>query len=146
MSAVLRPAAPEDWPAIAALLSQHGLPIVGAAEHLAHFIVAEEAGAMAGVAGLEVYGDAALLRSVAVAEPGTGLGSALVTAAIDHARAVGVHDVILLTTTAARFFPRFGFARIEREAVPAALLASEEFRGACPASAETLALRLVTSN
>jgi amino-acid N-acetyltransferase len=146
MSPVLRPAAPGDWPAIAALLSQHGLPTEGAADHLAHFIVAEEAGGIAGVAGLELYGDAALLRSVAVAEPGAGLGSVLVRAAITQARASGVHDVILLTTTAARFFPRFGFERIGREAVPAALLASSEFRGACPASAETMALRIVASN
>ncbi|BCS32931.1 hypothetical protein TBR22_A21550 [Luteitalea sp. TBR-22] len=139
----MRRAAPGDWPAIEALLTRHALPTAGAADHLAHFVVAEQGGAITGVAGLEVYGDAALLRSVAVAEPGEGLGTVLVTAALDHARSAGVHDVILLTTTAARYFPRFGFVPIARADVPEALHASAEFRGACPASAEAMSVRLV---
>ena len=146
MSVVLRPATLDDRMAIEALLTRRGLPVQGAADHLAHFVVAADGPTLSGVAGLEVYGDAALLRSVAVAESHTGLGSRLVEAALDHARAAGVHDVILLTTTAADFFPRFGFAPITRGEVPPALHASAEFRGACPASATVMALRLVASN
>jgi amino-acid N-acetyltransferase len=41
----------------------------------------------------------------------------------------------LLTTTAAEWFPRFGFVRTTREAVPMAVTASVEFQGVCPASA-----------
>lgn len=54
--------------------------------------------------------------------------------------------VFLLTTTAAPFFPRFGFERIGRESVPPALHAPGDFRGACPASADVMALRVVASN
>jgi N-acetylglutamate synthase-like GNAT family acetyltransferase len=58
-----------------------------------------------------------------------------VTSLLADARARGIHDIYLLTTTAEAWFPRFGFVRIARAAVPAALHASEEFRGACPDSA-----------
>ena len=44
-------------------------------------------------------------------------------------------QAFLLTTTAERFFPKFGFERIERTDVPASLQASIEFRSACPSSA-----------
>ena len=43
--------------------------------------------------------------------------------------------VYLLTTTAARYFPRFGFVETGRDAVPADVAATDEFRSACPASA-----------
>ena len=43
-----------------------------------------------------------------------------------------------LTTTAERFFPRFGFERITRDDVPASVQASIEFREACPASATVM--------
>ncbi|MCI0572486.1 MAG: hypothetical protein L0Y66_17160 [Myxococcaceae bacterium] len=41
----------------------------------------------------------------------------------------------LLTTTAAESFPRFGFTHVDRSSLPPELHASEELRGACPASA-----------
>lgn len=143
MSPILRPACPPDWPAIAALLDAAHLPLAGAEAHLDAFVVAARAdGAIVGAGGLEIHGAAALLRSI-VAEPrGTGLGSALVTRLIDDARARGLRDLVLLTTTAAAFFPRFGFVPVTREAVPAALHASAELRGACPASATVMHLRL----
>jgi amino-acid N-acetyltransferase len=43
--------------------------------------------------------------------------------------------VFLLTTTAERFFPKFGFEQIARDEVPASVKASVEFRSACCASA-----------
>ena len=98
-----------------------------------------------GTAALERYGDAALLRSVAVAADvrGTGLGRALVHAAIAHARDSGVETLVLLTETAPQFFPPFGFRPISRDEVPEAVLASEEFRGACCANASVMRLDLV---
>jgi N-acetylglutamate synthase-like GNAT family acetyltransferase len=143
MSAMtLRRATQADWPAIAALLTRHRLPLDGAADHLAHFIVAEEDADLAGVGGLEVYGTAALLRSLAVERQGMGLGTRLVEALIAQARDAGMTDVVLLTTTAGRFFPRFGFTPVARDDVPAPLLTSEEFRGACPSSALVMHLML----
>lgn len=140
----IRAASGEDWPAIERILVQCGLPLDGARDHLHGFVVAERGGAITGCAALERYGRAALLRSVAVlpAERGTGLGERLVRHLIDAARKEGVADLVLLTTTADRWFPRFGFRPIHRSAIPAALEASAELRGACPSSAVVLSLAL----
>jgi len=99
--------------------------------------VASGTNALVGLAGVELYPDGALLRSVAVhpAWRGTGLGRSLVARALETARAAGARDAYLLTTTAERWFPRLGFAPIAREAVPDGTRQSVEFREACPASA-----------
>ena len=51
----------------------------------------------------------------------------------------GLDALYLLTTTAEHYFPRFGFARVERGAVPSETGATVEFRSACPASAVAMA-------
>jgi amino-acid N-acetyltransferase len=141
---ITRDATEQDWNAISALLQREGLPLAGAREHLAHFIVAEDDEGVAGAGGLEVYGPSALLRSLVAAHHGRGIGHLLVEQLIVRARALGVTDLVLLTTTAAGYFPRFGFETVARPDVPAALLASREFQGACPSSATVMRLRLVT--
>jgi amino-acid N-acetyltransferase len=90
-----------------------------------------------GIAGLELYPDGALLRSVAVHPSwrSSGLGRTLVDRALETARRAGARDVFLLTTTAERYFPRLGFAGTSRASVPAGVQGSIEFREACPASA-----------
>lgn len=141
----IRPAEPGDYPAVAGLLEAAGLPTEGLPPSLADFVVAAADDGLVGAVGLEVYGPAALLRSAVVADRarGRGLGAALVDRLLEHARARGVRQVYLLTTTAEDWFPRFGFTRIERHAVPPALHASAEFRGACPESATVMAAILV---
>jgi N-acetylglutamate synthase-like GNAT family acetyltransferase len=54
--ATLRPATPADEPAVAALLTASALPLDGVHEALSSFVVAEEAGAIVGVAGIEACG------------------------------------------------------------------------------------------
>ena len=140
----MRRATRHDWPKIAALLATADLPLAGADEHLPDFFLAFREDLLVGTAGLERYGDTALLRSVAVAstERGQGLGQALVRQALAHAASLGLRQVVLLTTTAADFFPRFGFEPINRAEVPLAVQASVEFQEACPASAAVLSLVL----
>jgi len=141
----VRPARAADYPAVTGLLDAAGLPTAGLSPSLADFLVAEAGDGIVGAVGLEVYGGAALLRSavVAAAVQGRGVGTALVAGLLEHARPRGVRDVYLLTNTAEAWFPRFGFARIQRDAVPAALHASAEFQGACPDSAAILRRTLV---
>lgn len=133
----LRAAESSDLPAILALLERADLPTQGVAESLPHFIVAVSEEQIVGVAGLELYDQSALLRSVAVEETwrGSGVGRLLIERALWSTQAQGIRDVFLLTTTADQYFPRFGFACIQREAVAAEVRASAEFQGACPASA-----------
>jgi amino-acid N-acetyltransferase len=144
----IRPATDADTPALLALLRAADLPLDGVPEVLTDILVAERrlrsAAEVVGAVALERHADAALLRSTAVASDlrGTGVGERLVHAVLDVARARGVRDVVLLTTTAAGWFPRFGFERITRGEVPAALHASNEFQYACPASATVMRLRV----
>jgi amino-acid N-acetyltransferase len=140
----IRPAADADYPAVMALLEAAGLPTAGVPRTLGEFLVADAGDGLAGAIGLERYGSGALLRSAVVRpdDRGTGIGAALVRAVLDRARDAGLREVYLLTTTAERWFPRFGFTRIEREQVPDAVRASVEFREACPASAAVMRVRI----
>ncbi len=138
MSPSLRAARPDDRSAAEALLGALDLPLAGLEACFSTSWVAEAAdGPLVGLAGVELYPDGALLRSVAVHPDwrGSGLGRALVGRALDAARAAGARDAYLLTTTAERWFPRFGFVAIARDEVPPGVRQSIEFREACPASA-----------
>lgn len=141
------PARAEDLAEVLALLAGAGLPAAGVADHFPRgFVVARDPadGALAGAAGVEAHGRAGLLRSVAVRAErrGSGLGQELVRAAVALARAEGLGELYLLTTTAEGFFPRLGFEPVTRAELPAELEGSEELRGACPASAAAMRLRL----
>lgn len=140
----IRPARPDDWAPIAALLTASDLPLDGAREHLGGFIIAERDGAVVGCAAVERHGDAGLLRSVAVTdgERGRGTGRALVAEALRAAGEARLTTIALLTTTAAPYFERLGFRTVSRDDVPSSLHASAEFRGACPASATVMRLDL----
>lgn len=135
-----RSAVDADWPAIAALLTAAALPLDGAQQHLAHFIVGEQDGRIVAAAGLEPYGSAALLRSVVVdpAARGAGHGRLLWEEIARRAAARDIYQLFLLTTTAAAFFARRGFRTVTRGDAPQAMLASREFQGACPASATVM--------
>lgn len=140
---VVESARVEDAAAIFDLLARNRLPLDGLAD-LANAVVVREGDRVAGVAALELYDHAALLRSVAVdaALQGRGVGHQLTEAALQLARDRGVTSVYLLTTTAAGFFPRFGFTEIARDDVPAAVRASVEFTSACPSTAIVMMRRL----
>ena len=97
----------EDVPALYGLLQASGLPLDGLDAHLSTALVAKVDGQVVGSAAVELYGQAALLRSVAVAQPmrGTGLGRKLVEAAQAIASRASVQRLYLLTETAAEWFP-----------------------------------------
>ncbi|MBI2887755.1 MAG: GNAT family N-acetyltransferase [Chloroflexi bacterium] len=137
-------ASPEEFQQVLALLERCGLPLAGLSDHRATILVARLGGRVVGSAALELYGAAAMLRSVAVEEPlrGRGLGERLARAALELARAHGIGSVYLLTETASNFFARFGFVPIPREQVAPAVQQSVEFQGACPETAQAMALRL----
>jgi amino-acid N-acetyltransferase len=142
--ATIRAATPADLPRVERLLESNDLPLAGVRDALGDFVVAEADGELVGVAGLEICCDDALLRSVAVHPDwrSRGVGRALVTRAISDAEARGIQALYLLTTTAERYFPSFGFRKITREEVPQAVRETDEFTKACPASAAVMSRTL----
>ena len=142
----IRPARRDDFTAVRALLEDARLPLDGLEEQFGdgYAIAIDISGRAVGVEGIEVYGDSGLLRSAAVTgtHRGLGIGDALTRDRIAWARARGLRDVYLLTTTAATYFPRFGFVAAAREAAPDGIQRSREFAEACPSSAQFMRLPL----
>ena len=143
----------DDRDAIQRLLTDARLPTAGVAEILAahpgDFLVVDEPGVpgqLSGVAGLEVRGSTALLRSVAVSPTrrGQSVGRVLVERLLAEAELRGLCALYLLTETAEDYFPRFGFVRTDRATVPREIADTLEFRSACPASAVAMAKALRT--
>jgi amino-acid N-acetyltransferase len=126
---------------VLSLLKESGLPSDGVVAHFPDaFVVIREGKVLLAVAGLEPYGDAGLLRSVAVSSParGKGFGKALADFLMAVALHRGLRRVFLLTTTAADYFRKLGFIDAGREEAPAEMRRSPEFAGACPSSAVCL--------
>ena len=143
---MIRHAEPRDLPAVLALLSEAKLPIQGVAEHFPSFLVADENGRIVASAGLELHGDATLLRSLVVAADarGTGLGAAVLRRALDDTRD-RTGGVYALTTTAETYLSRFGFERVPRTSLPPRLFESRELQDACPASATVMKYRAASA-
>jgi len=148
MSLNFRTARPDDLYAAVALLQSRDLPVDGFADLLraqpANVRVAELNGTVVGCAALDVHGSHALLRSVAVASDlaALGVGTRVVNDLIGQARASGLESLYLLTTTAADWFPKFGFEVTDRASVPADIASTVEFTGACPSSATVMRVGL----
>jgi amino-acid N-acetyltransferase len=144
---VIEAARARDLAGVHRLLERHHLPLDGVDDHVRTMVVARDGTEIVGVAAVEMYADGALLRSVAVdpAWQGRQLGHRLTEVALTLARQHGASTAYLLTTTAERFFPRFGFERITRADVPLSVQASVEFQSACPASAAVMRARLTAA-
>ena len=140
----IRNATGADLTAVERLLSASNLPLDGVKDNFSNFVVAEDDGEIAGAIGLEEFGAVALLRSAVVSpgHRGSGVGRRLVERLLEGAEVAGIEELYLLTTTADQYFPRFGFTRTTRSAVPNAVKASAEFQGACPDTAVVMTRRL----
>lgn len=148
MSAVaplaIEAARPQDRAAIEQLLVAAGLPIEDLQDRsLGDFLVARDGERLIGTVGLDFAGDAALLRSLAVAPAarGRGLGQQLVAAAERRAWQRGAQALYLLTTTAAEFFARLDYRKAARADAPPAIAAMPQFAGLCPASSAFMTKR-----
>ena len=136
-------AAARDLAPLCALLASVGLPTEGLREHLATALVARDGEAIVGCVALEVYGETALLRSLAVtpSRQGVGLGRRLAQAALALGHEAGVKTFCLLTSTAQEFFAReFDFRSVARGETPGAVQQSVEFASVCPATAQAMML------
>lgn len=135
----LRAASESDRPAVASLLSMAKLaPLDPASQFGPQYVVAVDAnGVLAGVAGLELYGSDALLRSVAVVPSlrAQGLGQRLTEDRLQWAAKQGIKDAYLLTTDARGYWARYGFDVIGRGDAPSGVQSSTQWVGGCSATA-----------
>ncbi|MGD2216582.1 MAG: GNAT family N-acetyltransferase [Gemmatimonadales bacterium] len=140
-------AQPSHLPEILALLDECDLPEEGLACRPGTLILAARAGeSLVGCAALEVYGEHALLRSVAVTAEhrGEGLGDLIVEAALELACWLRVVEVYLLTDTAEGFFAQHSFMPVDRSRVPRAVAGSPGFTTCRCVDATCMARRLGT--
>ena len=144
----IRAATPEDLPRIRSLLADAELPLQGLEDQFGPgYAVAVEDDRVIGAAGIERYGRWGLLRSV-VTDPdwrGKGVGETLTRNRLAWAETEGLEGVYLLTTSAASYFPRLGFATVDRDELPLEIRESTEFTIACPASAVAMRCHLPVS-
>jgi amino-acid N-acetyltransferase len=139
-SVTLRLEQADDLEYVEQLLAENGLPAGDVRSKPDCFFVAVQDGERVGVGGIEQYGTAGLLRSVAVEESrrGEGFGTAICDRLEERARADGTEQLWLLTTTAAEFFNARGYEEAAREEAPEEIRNTTEFSDLCPDSAACL--------
>lgn len=137
-SLIIKRARSHDYLSICSLLDENNLPHEDIRmEYLNNYFITRKGDKVIGVIGLEIFDQIALLRSLVVKKEfrGLDLGIKLVSKAEQYAFRKNVKEIYLLTTTADRFFYKFGYSTIDREKVPDAIRATMEFQRLCPSSA-----------
>jgi len=131
-----------DHTSIVVLLQDTNLPPDGIESHLDNFLVIRHPESVAGPqslvgsVGLEIYGESALLRSLAVHPDfqNRGLGTKLVDGITEVAKRKGIKNLFLLTDTAEEYFKEKGFVVVSRDLVPEDMKQSIEFTTLCTSS------------
>jgi UDP-N-acetylmuramate: L-alanyl-gamma-D-glutamyl-meso-diaminopimelate ligase len=125
------PAQPSHLPAICKLLGELGLDAEGFDEQkMSDFLALENENGLMGCVGLEVFGEDAVLRGLAVSPSarGIGYGWMLADMAINLARFRGVRRLYLVTEKASDFFAaKHGFHVFDLSTAPPSVAASSTF-------------------
>ena len=126
------------------LLQRASLPIADIGENVQLFAMQND-DEIVGIIGFETDGKTVLLRSLSIDETQRSktLGSILVDHLENFVRQKGNKTIYLLTTTAALFFSKRGYAIIARQEVPAFIQQTTEFASVCPASATIMKKELL---
>ncbi len=128
----VRPATREDMVEVRELARELGWDAEDFADDsYADFLVLHNENGFVGCVGLEVYGEAAILRSLAVMKSarGVGYGWLLADTAVTLARYRGVKRIYLLTSDASDFFAaKLGFRVVDISTVSHAVANSSTFR------------------
>jgi len=118
------------------LLKSNNLPVddIGKSTLLFGYMDKEN---LSGTAGLEIYDDCALIRSISIQKKwqGQGLGVALQKELEQVAKSKSINCLYLLTTTAEGFFKKQGFDIVHRDEVPLSIQSTTEFSSVCPSTA-----------
>ena len=139
----LKQATEEDLHFIESLLKSNGLPYEDIAAKVDCLFKGFSNEELIGIGGVEIYGDYGLLRSLVTMESirGKGYGTVLCAKLLEYAKAKGVSEFYLLTTTADAFFEKVGFERFDRTLAPNAIQNTSEFADLCPSTAVFMRLK-----
>jgi len=139
----MRPAHREDMAGVRRALELTHLEEPARDDQQHSFFVLRNEDGTVGCVALEVMGDDAILRALAV-DPkfrGAGYGWMLADMAVSQARWRGVRRIYLLTANASDFFAaKFGFRVVDRSTLGKQVAAAETFTR--PAGAQQVAMRL----
>lgn len=137
----IRRASTADVPRIKQILSRVNLS-TDIEDYVDYFMVMEMDGSLVATAGLEVYKDAAVLRSVAVLPEyqRQNLDDGLVRAVINFADRRNIRKLFLFTQTAGEFFKKIGFRPISRENIDERCKSSKQFKSMCPKESSVMEL------
>jgi len=130
--------------AIKTLLQENDLPVSDLNSKITFFVEKLNEKIIA-AGGIEDVGNDAIIRSIVVADEhkGSGFGKAITMQLLNHAKEKGKKDIYLLTTTAEKYFPKYGFKEIDRHAVPDNVKNSSQYKDVCPDTAVVMKLDFV---
>ncbi|MEO8701186.1 MAG: GNAT family N-acetyltransferase [Kofleriaceae bacterium] len=139
----MRPAQRSDMPAVRAVLETVKLDEAARDDQFGNVYVLSNERGVVGTVTLEVMGDDAVLRALAV-DPvfrGSGYGWMLADMAVSQARWRGVRRIYLVTETASDFFAaKFGFRVVDRSTLGKQVASHDTFTRA--SHAQLVAMRL----
>ena len=115
------------------LLLTVNLPIEGVKESFSNFFIAQKKNMIIGCAGIEIYEEVGLLRSVAIipSSQKQGIGQMMVNKIEEFAIEEGIKNLYLLTDTAEQFFLRLNYKKIARERTDSRIKQTIEFTTIC---------------
>jgi|SRR6266498_1327657 len=129
---------------VIALLRESNLPVSDIDEQKELFALLQN-NEVAGTAGLEYFGNCALLRSVSVRKDlqGKGLGKFINRELEKISKQRGIDCLYLLTTTAKDFFTKEGYEVISKNDIPESIKSTSEFSSICPSTATVMRKSLI---
>jgi amino-acid N-acetyltransferase len=133
---VIAKAEPNLLQDVEALLKSVNLPIEEVKENFDNFFVVKKKDLIIGCAGVEIYENVGLLRSVAI-EPSSqkkGIGKKLVKRLEDFVIENNIKRLYLLTESAEHFFHRLHYQKIPRDSTDSHIKESLEFTTLCPSA------------
>jgi amino-acid N-acetyltransferase len=137
MNLIIKQATEREFDAIKKLLDDNNLPTTDIHQDNIQFFIGLIDDKIMSVIGLEKVKNIGLLRSLAVTDlfKNQQVGSRLIRQIFDLCASEHIDKLYLLTTTAEKYFVKFGFTKIERMEAPDILKQTREFKDICPVSA-----------
>lgn len=129
----IMPAELDDLAGIIHLLDKNELPSSDLISSQVRLWVLKESDTVIGCIGLEVYGSAGFLRSLAIDANyrSLGLGKNIIAYLIQYAHSIGLTSLHLLTTSAELLFSKLGFEKLDRSQAPDTIKSNKQFTQLC---------------